>query len=251
MKFIPTIRKDTKSWRIVDITMNGKTGHNVSFIAKRLKNHFEGEEGVIFICNSKQLLVLVKTGSNTSPEQITTSMNGRLPKHSCTAKANDITAEGLHRIHIDLQELEQADETSSVSQLLIDRQRRAENVVMVVDDDSLISTVVAKTFLSNAKVIEYNEDGDIVEMYLEHLPDIIFLDIHMPGISGIDVLSEILSFDDSAHVVMISADSTSEKVLSAKKLGARGYIRKPFTKDKLHALYNTCPTVHKPIGIQQ
>jgi two-component system chemotaxis response regulator CheY len=120
----------------------------------------------------------------------------------------------------------------------------------VVDDDSFIRSVIAKAFEPHAKVMMYQDGMNIVETYLDLLPDVVFLDIHMPSISGIDVLKEIIEFDDSAHIVMISIDSSSDNVLAAKKLGAKGFARKPFTKEKLYLTYNKSPTVNRKIEVK-
>ena len=247
MKFIPTIRKDVNSWRVLDVSLSGKTNHNTAFIAKRLQTYFTDRDGVIFICNSKQILVLVRMGTDADPAQISTGINDNLPRHSCTTRTTKVTAEGLLHIQVNLQDMDTVE--NDVSRLFSMRQKREEDIVMVVDDDSFIRSVIAKAFEPYAKVVMYQDDMDIVETYLDILPDIVFLDIHMPGISGIDVLEEIIGFDDSAHIVMISIDSNSDNVLAAKKLGAKGFARKPFAKEKLQLAYNKSPTVNQKIKV--
>ena len=88
-------------------------------------------------------------------------------------------------------------------------------------------------------------NASAVDTYLLELPDIVFLDIHMPGGSGLNALAEILLFDPTAHVVMLSADRVEATILDAKKFGAKGYVAKPFTPEKLIACYNKTPTVQK------
>ena len=65
----------------------------------------------------------------------------------------------------------------------------------------------------------------------------------MPGKSGIDILEEILMFDQTAFIVMLSADTAKDNVLETRKLGAKGFVAKPFTKEKLVDMLQKCPTM--------
>jgi DNA-binding response OmpR family regulator len=58
-------------------------------------------------------------------------------------------------------------------------------------------------------------------------PDFVFLDIRMPGMSGLDVLKAIKAKDSSVRVIMISAFGDDETESMARELGADGYIQKP------------------------
>ncbi len=244
MGFIPTIRKSIKEWRIIEASLTGKTHHNIAFIAKKLQVFFEGREGIIFICNSKELLALVRTGESANTDNLLKGMNDNMPEHSCSAVAGNVTADGLLTIQIKLQDRPEAD-NKALSHLLTVRQQREENIIMVVDDDNFMRSLISKALNSKARVIEPSDDSDIVEAYLEHLPDIVFLDIHLPRISGIRLLEEIQSFDDSAHIIIISSDSNKDNVLEAKKLGAKGFLAKPFVLEKIESCYDRCPTIRK------
>jgi two-component system chemotaxis response regulator CheY len=102
---------------------------------------------------------------------------------------------------------------------------------------------LAKYFQGRGRVPEFENTDNTVETDLEKPLDIVFLDIHLPGGSGIDILVDILSFDDSAYVILISGDSIKDKIMNGKKFGAKGFIAKPFTKEKLESFYEKCPTI--------
>lgn len=244
MAFVPKIRKNVNDWRIIEVTLTGKTNHNVFYISKKLMAHFHDLDGIIFICNSKEILVLVHTGADAQIQHLSSQINDNLPQYSCRAEATDITAEGLLKFQIRLNDLEnEKKETSSSNPLQGIRQARAEKTVMVIDDDKFMRSAIAKTFQRLGQVIEEGDTENIVETYLETLPDIVFLDIHLPSGSGIDVLSEIVSFDDTAHVIILSSDSVKDNVLKAKQLGAKGFVVKPFSPEKIEACYDKCPTM--------
>lgn len=243
LSFVPKIKQNLRDWQIVEVSLTGKTKHNAAYIAKKLKEYFGDRDGIIFICNSRDILVLVNMGDGTDIRKLSSGINDRMPKYSCSAEATDITAEGLLKFQLRLQDVEEARTESANNPLLAVRKERAEKIVMVADDDMFMRTLISKTFKGRAHVIEHDDTMDIVESYLDALPDILFLDIHMPGGSGIEILEELLGFDDTAYIVIMSSDSVKDNVLEAKKLGAKGFIAKPFTPEKLEACYQKCPTV--------
>lgn len=102
--------------------------------------------------------------------------------------------------------------------------------VLVVDDDSIIRETLRILLRSNGfDVVGEASDGiKAMQMLRKHKPDIVLLDISMPGASGLDVLEEIRSELPEVNVVMISGEAKSDIVKKAIEGGAIGYIVKPF-----------------------
>lgn len=82
--------------------------------------------------------------------------------------------------------------------------------------------------------------------YKNHKPNIVFLDIHLPGRNGKEILNDIRAFDENAFVIMLSADSNKDNVVDSVRGGARAFITKPFTRETLHKYYLMCPGVKQP-----
>ncbi|MCQ2596201.1 MAG: response regulator [Treponemataceae bacterium] len=83
-------------------------------------------------------------------------------------------------------------------------------------------------------VVGEAEDGDVaVAMYKKTKPDIVLLDITMPGKDGLQALKEILTSDPNAKVIMCSAMGNQENVVEAIRSGAKDFILKPPTPQKL------------------
>ena len=101
--------------------------------------------------------------------------------------------------------------------------------LIVVDDDRLVVDSL-KIILGAQPQIEVVGTGangnDAVSLYAEHAPDIALLDIQMPGRDGLSAAREILERDPSARVVFLTTFSDDEYIVSALKLGARGYLIK-------------------------
>ncbi len=105
--------------------------------------------------------------------------------------------------------------------------------VLVVEDDPLTRRIVANAFKDNYALVTAQTAHDAVAQYLLCAPDIVFLDIGLPDVSGFAVLNQIVSLDPDAYVVMFSGNSYLDNVTKALNGGAAGFIAKPFKRDKL------------------
>lgn len=101
--------------------------------------------------------------------------------------------------------------------------------LIVVDDDRLVvdSLKIILGAQTQIEVVGTGADGnDAVALYAELAPDIALLDIQMPGRDGLSAAREILEHDPAARVVFLTTFSDDEYIVSALKLGARGYLIK-------------------------
>ena len=123
------------------------------------------------------------------------------------------------------------------------RAQNKKNVVMIVDDDPLISKVISAGLRDLAEIILAHDGSEVVRKYQEYTPDMVILDIHLPSISGLDLLNKLLELDPHAYIIMLSADSSKNNVLQTKFKGAKGFLTKPFPVDRVIEYYNKSPTV--------
>lgn len=109
------------------------------------------------------------------------------------------------------------------------------NVILLIDDDENICKVV-KLYLEKEglEILVAGDGKSGLELFASHTPDLILLDIMMPGMDGIEVIKRIRR-DSNTPVIMLTAKSdTFDKVL-ALELGADDYIVKPFDPKELIA----------------
>lgn len=106
--------------------------------------------------------------------------------------------------------------------------------IMVVDDAVFMRTKIRRILEGTGytQVLEASDGETAVTIYKEETPDLVLLDITMPGKSGIEVLEEILEDDDKARIVMCSAVGQETMIRKALALGARDFIVKPFKQDE-------------------
>jgi two-component system chemotaxis response regulator CheY len=106
---------------------------------------------------------------------------------------------------------------------------------LVVDDSEFARKTLIKvlTTIGGNLVGEATSGQDAVQKYKNLRPDIVFMDITMPGMEGIDALEQIIIDDRAARVVMVSSLSHKTLVQDALKKGAKHYITKPVQNDSL------------------
>ena len=109
--------------------------------------------------------------------------------------------------------------------------------VMIVDDSMFVAKQLGQILTSEGyDVVTTACDGkEGLEKYKELHPniDLVTMDITMPKMDGITALEQIMAFDKSARVVMVSALGKEELVKKSLLLGARNYIIKPLDRKKV------------------
>jgi two-component system response regulator AtoC len=108
------------------------------------------------------------------------------------------------------------------------------NKILVVDDEHLIRWSLEQNLKKQGyEVITAGSGEDALQMAREHQPDLVLLDIQLPGISGIEVLEKVKDLDEDIIVVMLTAHGGLETAVNAMRLGAFDYVSKPFNLDEL------------------
>ena len=108
--------------------------------------------------------------------------------------------------------------------------------VMIVEDSSLMIAVITNFIKKEGKDIEIisaSSGEESIQKYKEQKPDLVFMDIKMPGMDGITALEEIKRLYPSAKVVMCTSLKEPEQEQRAKKAGCLGYIMKPFSRQDI------------------
>ena len=104
------------------------------------------------------------------------------------------------------------------------------NTVLIIDDSALMRRMMKKVVVSNGySVIGEANNGKLgVEKYKELNPDFVTMDVVMDEMNGIDALKQIIAYDASATVLMVSSMGQEIIVREAIMAGAKGFIVKPF-----------------------
>jgi len=108
---------------------------------------------------------------------------------------------------------------------------------VVADDERFILQILVKMLERlGIEVVGMAENGqECVNLYQVHKPDLVVLDIAMPVMDGLQALEEIRRFDPEANVLMCTSFSSRQYITEAERLGAKGYLSKPFDLEKIRA----------------
>ncbi|KKM02206.1 hypothetical protein LCGC14_1786730 [marine sediment metagenome] len=123
-----------------------------------------------------------------------------------------------------------------------------ENVSILISDDNLSLTKTMKLILEheNFKVETTNDGFEAIEKVKNENFDIIFLDIKMPNINGVDVLKKIKKIKPNSIVIMMTAYSVDELINEAFKWGAIKILHKPI--DIKNLLKSISKAIHQKTG---
>ena len=106
--------------------------------------------------------------------------------------------------------------------------------LLIVDDERSIREALAQVFEYEAHEVRAASDGSEALAVAESFrPDVVFLDVKMPGMDGLEVLGRLREQDPASLVVMISGHGTIETAVEATRKGAYDFLEKPLDTDRL------------------
>lgn len=113
--------------------------------------------------------------------------------------------------------------------------------VMVVDDSRVMELQMENLLKeSDYDVAAYCRNGqEAIARYGEVLPDVVTMDILMPGMDGLETAQVILEEHPDAKIIMLSSLAYDDTLSEAKAIGTKGFIYKPFDKETLMAALDT------------
>ncbi|MDQ6968133.1 MAG: response regulator [Mariprofundaceae bacterium] len=115
--------------------------------------------------------------------------------------------------------------------------------ILIVDDENIVRNVLAKMLHEMGFVtMQARNSTEAQQVLRQHQPDIILLDMMMPGVSSLEVLKSVRADDSLNHtaVILISGSNDLNAVSSYLEAGINDFLPKPFNKALLDLKINTC-----------
>ncbi len=118
---------------------------------------------------------------------------------------------------------------------------------MVVEDEKVTNELLSSTFKNFFSDVNSCFDGEsALKTYMEAKPDVIFVDIIMPGMDGIELSRKIREINPAQIIIVISASNDIEKISESIKVGVNSFIQKPIdTKKIIELLTNVTSMIAK------
>ncbi|MGH7773519.1 MAG: UDP-3-O-acyl-N-acetylglucosamine deacetylase [Candidatus Binatia bacterium] len=109
-----------------------------------------------------------------------------------------------------------------------------QRTILVVDDEEGIRESVREILSDEGyRVIEASDGTEVLDLIRKERPDLVLLDIWMPGVDGIGLLKQVKEEEPEVHVIMISGHGNIHTAVAATKLGAFDFLEKPLSLDGL------------------
>ncbi len=107
-----------------------------------------------------------------------------------------------------------------------------ENVKILICDDSILARKQLKDILVEHGYNDFMEASngqEAIDLYKEHKPELVFVDIVMPIKDGVQAIHEIREFNPEANIIVVSSVGTQTQLRNAIMEGARDFVQKPYT----------------------
>lgn len=134
-----------------------------------------------------------------------------------------------------------------IDHLAKNRQNRATLQILITEDDLFSRKLIVKS-IKGYEILQAENGESTLQQYALNVPDIVFLDFELPDMNGLEILQQIQQADADAFVVMLTSHTESSIVKQAIEYGAKGYIAKPFKKEKINAYIDKYTSEYKRQG---
>lgn len=247
-------------------------------LTKILKDGFFEEVSQIYICHDHDVFITGRSWSNKRLQEFLNLLSAKLSqasflglaslfevgphwpqlKNLCEKKIENKKKFEINLIEsknkkIDIVSREDALKTldnNLIQSLQLRRSNRKDIEIMIVEDDVFSQRLISTALKSYKTSITSDGQGAIMN-YVNKAPDVLFLDIGLPDIDGHKVLEKIFKIDPMAYVVMFSGNGDRDNIMKAIALGAKGFVGKPFTKEKLYQYIEKSPFIHSKQKIKE
>ncbi|MCB1720556.1 MAG: response regulator [Rhodospirillales bacterium] len=262
-----SIGRDPESWEgwhCLNFEMPKETdgqGNCLNWVKNVIESYLKDANGRVFFCNDRQIYIICKGVACKNLGQVAQLICDLLHEDSSIEiqyKIYDLGKDGpkfasmfFERCNVlDFNAKEYADildkshehaifslvgnNTEAVTRHFVNAPR-----VLLVEDDPITRFMVRKAIKNECVLATAPEGNKVFSLYASYQPDIVFLDINLPDLNGYDVLEWIMDNDPGACVVMFSSNSDMDNIVSSMDYGAKGFVSKPFSKEKLlHYIHN-------------
>lgn len=110
--------------------------------------------------------------------------------------------------------------------------------LVIIDDHFVVRSGIAASLELEADLkvaAEADRGEEVLAIYAKHKPDVVLMDLQLPGISGIEATAQLLAAHPDARVLIFSTFARDEEIHAAMRAGALGYLQKSSTRDALLA----------------
>lgn len=247
LHFIACCKRHSGQWRYFHISLDRSRdsseelplGEILQFISFNFQRH---PPTILNIQENNQLIVLANPDNMINLNKFEKGISEHFQGNRISVSFYDLEASGLERLCKILSPYIQ--NGNAVHSTLMKRLGRTSNMIMVLDDDPIVTQQLEKVMAGFGAVYTMNDPKEFLTRYQEYAPDILFLDLHLKTAMGNELLHELTSkIDPYAYVIIVSSDTEEKMVMDIKAGGAKGFLVKPFNRNQIFQHMSKVPTL--------
>lgn len=109
---------------------------------------------------------------------------------------------------------------------------------LIVDDDEVFRTRLCRALTDRGWQVFAAPDGEsAIQLAQEHSPDLVVVDLRLPGVGGLDIIRDLRSLDETSSIIVLTGYGSIATALIATKLGVDHYLSKPADADQILSCY--------------
>lgn len=244
LHYVSSKKKELSKWQFLHIAVQDPEQKiTIDEIEQFLKFHIQSPEACLLVIpRTSELLLFTSKDRELTLNKFEKAVYENFSSDVLRARVRGLDVEGLEAFSKILEPHISPDDV--ISYVAFKRMSRPGNCIFVLDDDIMVLKQMEKILGGFGHVVTSQIASDLSVSYIQYAPDILFLDIHLGKAKGNELLKKLKhEIDPHAHVVMISSDTNRNIVMDIKKGGAKGFVVKPFDRNKLYQEVMKAPTI--------
>jgi CheY-like chemotaxis protein len=235
-----TKKKCITDWAFLHIKVNSPD-LNFDELKQFLEFQFSNDNGIIFCLREKREFFLVEHDLSGNLENMNRETCRQFYGDQITSFSSPFNETGIDHFLALISSHIESDDVPS--QIAFKRLSQAGNSIMVLDDDVMVTRQLQRILDGFGNVVSLHDHSQLIDVYKQCAPDILFLDIHLrDGVRGPDLIDALYQIDPYAYIVIISADTAETTILALKGKPVKGFAVKPFDRNKLFKIVTNAPT---------
>jgi two-component system chemotaxis response regulator CheY len=275
LEALENIKQKPFGWRLLDfntdiLTLEQRSYLKSQIVLRKIEKELEYNEAITFLCKDNDIVILTKELSKKQYQNLIKQLSEAIAfdklkeismiydieaswvvvQNMCLNKLEAIQQNKIEaeQLKTDAQNIEQQRilknnplDESLIRNIPKRKRKHKKPHILLVEDDAFSRRLVCNSLSDNFTIIEAVNGDEAIQSYIINAPNIVFLDIELPDLDGHKILEKILEIDPEAYVVMLSGNANKANIIKTTENGAKGFIGKPFSKEKLIEYINNCP----------
>ena len=255
MEYIKDIKSGESRWDLVEIGVLGPPRKEASRdVAQALQSIFESKDGKIFVCNDKEILMVIDHGKNKDLTFVCSCVQNNMEDYICFMDVAEFaevknkageTTKKIEKLQIHMAK-DGYDETIPQR-----RAKRQEGIIMIATKDDSLRRALSPKLLKYGKFPSVQEMEELLLGYHENAPNVLIWDMSTVRMVERAPVDMVFSADQDAYIISLTDVVDVQQMMQMKQKGIVEMLPKPVNEDKLDKLIMDSPAFKFGIARKQ